>query len=197
MKKFLMFICAVTLVFGMVGSASAIPIQFELNAYDVTLNEADPGLVLYWEPILTTPISAELEVGESTTFNLFTLGSDEAVVDEDDLVKKEISVAFEFSSPEISTTGTGKTEGGILWTLSGARVEWINPVNFTFGTTGLFTIALENDAFWLPGSADIEATLTYVKADTAPVPEPSTILLLGSGLLGLVGYGRTRFSKKS
>ncbi|MEA3241376.1 MAG: PEP-CTERM sorting domain-containing protein, partial [Pseudomonadota bacterium] len=30
----------------------------------------------------------------------------------------------------------------------------------------------------------------------APVPEPSTILLMGIGLLGLVGYSRKR-SKKS
>jgi general secretion pathway protein D len=30
----------------------------------------------------------------------------------------------------------------------------------------------------------------------SPVPEPSTVLLLGSGLIGLVGYGRIRSFKK-
>ena len=43
--------------------------------------------------------------------------------------------------------------------------------------------------FW--GLDDIR----FASSSVTPVPEPSTLLLLGSGLAGLIGYGRRRMRK--
>ena len=46
------------------------------------------------------------------------------------------------------------------------------------------------------GSGDLSDLRFHVGPQTAAVPEPSTMLLLGFGLIGLAGYGRKKLFKK-
>jgi PEP-CTERM motif-containing protein len=47
---------------------------------------------------------------------------------------------------------------------------------------------------WLGPSSALELDAVGVNG-TAPVPEPGTMMLLGSGLVGLAGWGRKKFRK--
>lgn len=79
-------------------------------------------------------------------------------------------------------------------------------ISYDFGTTGPYTNAEANaylaqiDSFLSSGTADstINANIGWnrLRIELNHVPIPSAILLLGSGLLGLAGYGRKRFSIK-
>ncbi|MBI4680336.1 MAG: PEP-CTERM sorting domain-containing protein [Nitrospirae bacterium] len=78
---------------------------------------------------------------------------------------------------------------GTLWS-----PDWNLPLNGTLSKSGTLTISLpfddgETGRFY----AGVESPLNAASA----VPEPSTLLLLGSGLTWLVGFGRKRLIKKS
>jgi hypothetical protein len=71
------------------------------------------------------------------------------------------------------------------------HISWDPPVAFL---TVRNDIALSGDNTGGGGASISDFSQTF--SQTAPIPEPTTMLLLGSGLLGLVGYGRKKFFKK-
>lgn len=239
MKKFLMFLCVVMLVLGMVGTASAVTISAvdgtwtgatggsNINYYNgVTVSYGngsedqvrwgDPanssgqsglGFTGIAPPAINFGINDTFEIGQLQHFNNPIWGgtaASEAFLainmtfsDPDGL---EEAFNFSFAIDETPNAPGPPLSNDIITFPSSYAAETfeIASVEYTLQLLG-FGDSHSNllDSFSSP-EGGTNATLLWGKITTSdPIPEPSTILLMGAGLLGLVGYGRKRFSKKS
>jgi hypothetical protein len=84
-------------------------------------------------------------------------------------------------------------DGRIYFSLDGIVVGSTVRDDYTnLGTIGLYTMF---DAASLGTSGSGSYTIWDDVQVGSTVPEPGTLILLGSGLLGLVGFGRKKFRK--
>ena len=104
-----------------------------------------------------------------------------------------LNVTINSTSQMLSTTGFGPN-GIPMNNINGQVHEQIdltgNPLNMI--ATNSFTLS----GFTTMGNYPEYFSISEIELDYAPIPEPGTLILLGTGLLGLAGYAR-RKNKKS
>lgn len=115
-----------------------------------------------------------------------------------------LRAAISGDEPGFSAAGSGAmlgiyqcdyAQGGGQWLdLAGGFGKEYDEISDTLELTltGLkegswFTVFAGTAAYALASTADF--------GDTAPVPEPATLLLLGSGLIGMAGFGKKKYKK--
>jgi hypothetical protein len=185
------------------GSGNYFNNTFELQKFDSSLGTLQ-SVVFTWDGILDGSLGVEANASSVWyTMNTFTAnvnlnkpGSGGGVWSHSTLTPPSQTVYTSHTWNDIDAVVINE---GIIFT-DGSDLSWFTGSgNFELSLLGWFGLSknqegywAENPLIWLDGG---KVTVKYEYDGGAPVPEPSTFLLFGAGLLGLTGVIRRRIKK--
>lgn len=180
MKKLLGILCAMLLIAGTAGIAGATPCTWtdtidgdvyvaSFGSYSYQHDITDDGFV----PLVDFATNYVLTIGlydDNRGIDEW-FGCEVAFVDQTGLLG-DGSYSFAYENQDFGASILGLVQINLLGTLDVTiQSLW---GDFCFGQSVL---------------------TAYGESNSAPVPEPASMILLGTGLLGLAGYGRKKFKR--
>ena len=200
MKKFLILLCGLVMIFGFAGAAGATVLTFDdiSTAQSGTIANGYGGFDWDQFGYVNGVIGSGYDNG--------TVSGDYVAANQWANVATVGEFSFDFNgayftgawNDGLNINIQGFSNGSVLYDET-IQVDHYGPTWFAANFVGIDRLVIDSYGginAGIGGFGEHFAMDDFTFTEAAPVPEPSTILLMGAGLLGLVGYNRKRFNKE-